>query len=453
MRRPNILILYTDQQRYDAVGANGNPEIKTPNLDRLAAEGINYSRFFVQGPVCMPSRMSFLSGLYPSTLGVSNGGIPMLESVPTVATMFGQYGYVTANIGKLHFLPKLGRDSREAHPSYGFDHLEVADGGGKPGDAYTAWKSRKASPAEAGWFIEKPEKPSEEESKQGGGETIIKAYSGSKDSTFSAFVAEQTIGFMRCHRHQPFLCIGSFIKPHPPWIVPQEFLDLYDPAKLTPTQYPADWQERRTPGRFDDATLRRSKQGYYACVSEVDYYVGQILACLKELDLERETIVVFTSDHGEWLGEYLKFQKGYPADDAVSRVPCIIRNGQGGPAGVRIDDIVEALDIVPTVLSWAGIQPPPHLQGRPLELDGRSEAPRTSALTEGGGWKTLRLDQTRYLCHGDGREMLHDLSKPFGQYKDVAADPEYAAALMTARKELSCRLIQRERFRPRIAAY
>ena len=123
MRRPNILILYTDQQRWDALGVNGNADIQTPNLDRLAREGINCDHYFVQNPVCMPSRASFLTGLYPSTLGITHMGVPVPTDTITLPQLLKPYGYRTANIGKLHFLPHANRDHRLLHPPYGFDHL------------------------------------------------------------------------------------------------------------------------------------------------------------------------------------------------------------------------------------------------------------------------------------------------------------------------------------------
>jgi len=131
MRRPNILLLSTDQWRWDALGANGNPNVQTPNLDRLADEGTNFDHYFVQNPVCMPSRVSFLTGQYPSTLGITHMGVPVPAATVTLPTLLRPYGYTSANIGKLHFLPHANRDHREPHPSYGFDHLEVAD---EPGE-------------------------------------------------------------------------------------------------------------------------------------------------------------------------------------------------------------------------------------------------------------------------------------------------------------------------------
>ena len=143
MKRPNILILYTDQQRWDALGVNGNPDIQTPNLDRLAQEGVNFDHHFVQNPVCMPSRISFLTGQYPSTLGITHMGVPVPEHTVTLPRLLRNYGYTSANIGKLHFLPHANRDHREIHPAYGFDHLEISDEPGCYEDAYRAWVRRR----------------------------------------------------------------------------------------------------------------------------------------------------------------------------------------------------------------------------------------------------------------------------------------------------------------------
>ena len=143
MDRPNILILYTDQQRWDALGANGNNDIQTPNLDRLATEGVNFSRYFVQNPVCMPSRASFLTGQYPSTLRITRMGIPVPDDTITLPKMLRNYGYCSANIGKLHFLPHANRDHRQIHPDYGFDHLVISDEPGCYSDAYHSWVKHK----------------------------------------------------------------------------------------------------------------------------------------------------------------------------------------------------------------------------------------------------------------------------------------------------------------------
>ena len=138
------LLIHTDQQRWDALGANGNPLIHTPNLDRLAAQGVCFDHCFSQSPVCMPSRISLLTGQYPSTLGMQHMAVPVPEDTTMVQHILGGYGYVTACIGKVHFLPHSNRDHRTPHPPYGFDHTEISDEPGCYEDAFRAWVRRKA---------------------------------------------------------------------------------------------------------------------------------------------------------------------------------------------------------------------------------------------------------------------------------------------------------------------
>ncbi len=181
----------------------------------------------------------------------------------------------------------------------------------------------------------------------------------SSAGTRSAFVAEQTKEFISQNGRQPFLCVSGFYSPHEPWVAPQEYLDLYDPEQLTLPSFPTEIDARRSGKAFSDDELRGARHGYYAMISEVDDWVGRILAHLDELELTDDTIVVFTSDHGEWLGEHLKYGKGYPGHDCVTRVPLIVR----WPAGVAepgrtVSDICEGVDVVPTLLAAAGLQLP-----------------------------------------------------------------------------------------------
>jgi len=144
LTRPNILFIHTDQQRWDTLAANGNSVIRTPNLDRLAAEGTNFDHAFAQNPVCMPSRVSVLTGQYCSALRITHMAVTVPEDTVTLPAMLRNYGYHNALIGKLHFLPHSNRDHREVHPAYGFHHLELSDEPGcrvfdvcaRSGDAY-----------------------------------------------------------------------------------------------------------------------------------------------------------------------------------------------------------------------------------------------------------------------------------------------------------------------------
>ena len=471
MKRPNILILYTDQQRWDALSANGNPEIITPQLDRLAARGLNFSHHFVQNPVCMPSRISMLSGRYPASLGITHMGVPVPEDTVTLPRILKQYGYRTANIGKLHFLPHANRDHRLPHPAYGFDHLEIADEPGVYEDAYRAWVRRQAPEAMDHISAGIPPNTRVWQRAMGLNDGVVHRgnpegrhdfdrgipFAADDNLTHSAFVGEQTCDFIRNSGADPFLCIAGFYSPHAPWLVPQKYLDLYDPETLTLPSFPPEIDQQRPTepdAPFSDSQLRRAKQGYYAMISEVDVYVGRILDALEASGKLDETIIVFTSDHGEWLGDHLRYGKGYPADDAVSRVPLII-SAPEGPRAENCHSIVEAVDIVPTLLDLAGIQVPPFLQGESLAgiVENGGERANSVALTEGNGWKCLRTSQYRYLVHADGSEMLWDLSADRGEYHDVAASSDYAAALSDCRQQLLTRLLSIERPLPRTWAY
>ncbi len=468
MERPNILILYTDQQRHDALGVNGNRDILTPNLDRLATEGVNFDHHFVQNPVCMPSRASFLSGCYPSQLGITHMGVPLPEDTVTLPHLLRPYGYHSANIGKLHFLPHANRDHRVPHPSYGFDHLEISDEPGVYEDAYRAWV-RAIAPEEIDkisvglppgtdvWNRSMGVQDDVQHTLQGWRQDFRDAiaFPAADEVTHSTFVAEQTINFLR-QQSGPFLCIAGFYSPHAPWVVPQRWLDCYDRQSLGLPQYPPELEATRDAAGFSDETLRMARHGYYAMVSEVDRHVGRILSALEEEGQAENTIVVFTSDHGEWLGEHLRWGKGWPGADAVSRVPLLVRWPAGElAAGRRVSDIVEAVDVLPMLLDCAGIQIPPHLQGISLlpALRGAPGSGDGSAVMEASGWKTLRTATHRYLIHADGRESLWDLAQDPREYRNVAGDERYSAVLADHRHMLLQRLLDMERPLPRTWVY
>ena len=460
MRRPNILLCITDQQRWDALGAIGaNPDIKTPHLDALAAQSVVFDHYFVQSPVCMPSRVSFLTGQYPGTLGITQMGVPVPLDTVTLPQMLKNFGYRSANLGKLHFLPHANHNHREMHPAYGFDQLEISDEPGCYEDAYFAWVKQKSPqsldkiscglpPARADWNRVMGAGDGVIHPESGREEWTPRAFAAGDDLTHSAFVCERTVDYLHAaaHRpHDPFLLIAGFYSPHSPWIAPQKYYDLYDPATFM-------LPPRETWGERTEEMLRAARHGYYAMISEVDAHIGHILSVLEETNQAENTIVVFTSDHGEWLGTHGRFGKGYPADDAVSRVPFLLRvpsamQAAHHAAPRRENRIVEAVDLVPTLLDLCGIGLPPPLQGRSLAGPPATEtdAPPASALTEMNDWKALRTPGFRYLLHADGREKLHDLSVDPWEMHDVASDAVYAETLAAHRLWLLRRLLSRER--------
>lgn len=464
MKRPNILLIYTDQQRWDALGAAGNPAIHTPNLDRLAAESLRFDRCFVQNPVCMPSRASMLTGQYPSRLGIFQNGAPVPEAAAPLPSLLGAAGYHCANIGKLHFLPHANRDHRETHPSYGFHLLRVSDEPGSYDDAYRAWVALRAPDQLEHISLGLPKHAADWRAIMGEVETGVNhpargahrtsPFPGREDVTHSAFVADATKEYLDARKADPFFCIAGFFAPHDPWTVPQRFLDLYDPQQLPLPDYPKGWQPKR--GEIPSETeLRAAVHGYFAMVSEVDHYTGILLETLEDGGLADDTIVIFTSDHGEWLGEHARFGKGYHAPDCISRVPCLMRFPDSWnirPGVCR--DIIEAVDLAPTILETCGVQPPPHLQGTSLLPLLRGGArPDSAALMEGHGWKSLRTDTHHYLVRRDGSEMLFDPESDPGEYHDLSAAPEHAETLHAMRRALLEKILRIERGRPRLWRY
>ncbi len=452
--RPNVLLIHSDQQRWDALGANGNDEIQTPNLDRLAAAGVNFDRYFVQNPVCMPSRASYMTGRYPSQLGIYRNGTTLADDLCTLPELFTTSGYHTANIGKLHFLPHANRDHREPHPSYGFDHLEISDEPGCYPDAYRAWV-RERDPAALDVISVGLPPAAEEWPFDLGTDSITHPanrfpkepipFEANADLTHTAFVADRTIDYIESFADQgPFVAVSGFYSPHSPWVVPERFLDRYDRNELTIPSFPSTLEAERerlasevavddsVSSTFSDEELRDAVHGYYAMVTEVDYHIGRILDRLDGLGLADETVVIFTSDHGEFLGEHLKYGKGWPAPDAVSRVPFVVRWPAGiADPGRTVHDIVEAIDLLPTVVDCAGIQVPPDLPGHSLRSafeDPQTSVARESALTEDHNGKALRTDRYRYLFGADRTEELYDVRNDPEQYHDLSDEsPELIA--------------------------
>ncbi len=467
--RPDVLIVYTDQWRWDAIGVLGSP-VRTPVFDGVAAAGVHFDHAFVQSPVCMPSRVSMLTGRYPSDLGITHMGVPVPEETETIATVVRRRGYRTANIGKLHFLPHANRDHASPHPSYGFDVLALSDEPGPYEDDYRAWV-RSVDP-KAAERLSTGLPPAAEVWREtmglddgithpGGGarEDFVGAHEFGADAalTHTAWVATRTIEHLESLADdQPAFTIASFFSPHAPFNVPREYLDLYDPATL-PLPELSDQERAAQPGSgVTDERIRSVRHGYFAALSEIDHHVGRILDTLERLGRADRTVVVVVSDHGEWLGDHLRFAKGYPADDPVSRVPLLVRWPRGLVApGRRVSTIVEAVDVMPTLLDALAIPVPLSVQGRSLfsavrggELD-RVEL----ALTEHHGWRSVRTPTHRYVVHADGSERLFDVSENPLSEVDVVEAPEHQAALAEIRRLVLQRVLEIERPLPRTWPY
>lgn len=470
VKRPNIVLIYTDQQRWDTVSALGNRVIETPNLDRLCRTGTAFSNAFVNCPVCMPSRMSMLSGRYPGALGITTNGVEMPEDVECIQHILGRYDYRTANIGKLHFRnhAAYSRDHRDPHPHYGFGTMVNSDEPGCYDDAYIKWVERHDPAAvELCRSDTPPAWTGEPVHHHLRGVPHPYVFRGPEHLTHTAFVAEETCDYIRRHADDRFFCITGIYAPHSPLNPPQRFVDMYDPADMSlPRRGEGENYVDPATGRpVSDDQWRKVKAYYYALVSHIDDQIGRIISTVEEMGLREETLIVFTADHGEHLGDHGRIAKGQ-AYDSSARVPLLFSMPGTVADGRVCDDLVEAVDIVPTLLELAGIQQPDSMRGASLlsrlsipHGGTGSRAPRSSAFIELGSvqvgqhYRAIRGADYLYIYYRDGREELYLLADDPDQLVNRTDDPASASSLADARHELLRRMFDASPELRRTAAY
>lgn len=372
-KRKNILFFMTDQFQWNALGYAGHPIVKTPNLDQLAAESVNFPNTFCASPVCVPARISLFSGQYPHKHGQATN-LPVREGTPMLIDTLNDNGYHTAAVGKLHLLPAERETKR-------FQTLALHDGYSKKGNSAYVRYLEKEKPEFAP--IEKHAYPKQ------GGQGVIKGknlYTGEDCESIiygtsqiplehcdTRFIAEQSMAFLERHGHStPFFLFTSFLGPHSPFVVPEPYDTMYDPSDMPVpdtieedfSDKPESQRSRRSLWGMEHTSieqLRRITALYYAHITLIDDHIGMILDKLKGLDLYDDTIIVFSADHGEFLGHHGLFYKGCMYDEAT-RIPLIIHDaGQKSPS--NMDTLFSQIDIMPTLLDLAGVAVPEWSQG------------------------------------------------------------------------------------------
>ena len=360
--RTNILHIFSDQLRFDAIHSNGNPVIKTPNLDRLATMGVSYQRAYTPSPVCVAARCSMLSGCYPTkTKCISNDKMP--DNMPSFMEILTQNGYRTHGIGKCHFTPdsnalrgfQTRERQEEMHPDIlrrepyyqmllenGFDYAYEAHGVRGPM-----------------YYIPQPSRlPAKFHPTQ--------------------WIGDRTVDFIENNRDKPWYLFSSFIHPHPPFTPPVPWHKLYDPVLMPLPKYTCDDESmqmfiNRVQNRYkyrdigiDLNLIRCMKAYYYSCVSFVDYQVGRIIDALENSGQSDNTLIVFTSDHGELLGDYHCYGKR-SMHDSSARIPMLIYQKGIFEGGRKVDTPVSLVDLAPTFLDTARIDPASmHMDGHSL---------------------------------------------------------------------------------------
>jgi len=345
----------TDQQRFDTVRALGNSVIQTPALDRIVSEGTSFTSAYCPSPVCIASRCSLLLGQYPHETGcVAN--TPMPQEKTSLMQLLHSAGYQTHGIGKMHFSP-------DPWKLWGFEARDTSEEGFSDDD-YTRFLAAN-------------------------GYAHIAAPHGVRSEFYylpqpsqlpmrlhhTRWVGDRAIDFLRQRdRNRPFFLWVSFIKPHPPFENPEPWMRLYRPVEMPLPFLPPGYEQlltywNRVQNRYkyrdrgtDFHLLRTMRAAYYAAISFVDYNVGRVLDALEDDGSLDNTLIIYTSDHGELLGDYGSFGKRSFLD-AAAKVPLLIRHPANFAAGKCCNQPVSLVDIAPTILSVAGIPRPSEYSG------------------------------------------------------------------------------------------
>lgn len=375
---PNVLLLMSDQHRRDAMGAAGSRVAKTPNLDRLAASGVRFNSVYCANPVCTPARASLLTGLYTHHHEAWNNNTPWPREHRTLAHYLGRAGYQTALIGKMHFVDDQ---------THGFDyHLDFNDWFQELGPKTRLYANELEFPNSGAGLPQidglwkdtgDPWKNDREPDGRMGPVAVGRVSRIPEQDQFESFVARESVRFLRQHgRDAPFFLVASFLKPHDPFMPSQRFADMFRPQDM---RLPDTWgkidlrtapkevrrsieRNQPTPELSDPEQARRRMAFYFASLAQMDDALGTVVDALDELGFRRNTIVLYTSDHGEMLGDHGLWQK-FQFYEPSCGVPLLMRAPGLAPAGEVCKMVLSHVQIAATVMDLCGAPVPDGLDG------------------------------------------------------------------------------------------
>ena len=446
-----MLLLMADQHRADCLGADGNPAIHTPNLDRLAAEGARFRCAYSSTPTCTPARSALLTGLSPWRHGMLGYG-RVAEKYPLeMPRALREAGYHTLGIGKMHYHPQ-----RNPH---GF-HQMLLDESGRA-------ESPEFRSDYRAWFWSEAPGLDPDATGISWNDHRSKIYVLPERLHPTRWTADVAVRFLeQYNRPEPFFLKVSFARPHSPYDPPERWMRRYAEAAL-PKAVVGAWASRYAPrsdpsnelwhGDLGAEQVRRSRQGYYGSVSFLDEQIGRILEALEKRSWLEQTLILYTSDHGDMTGDHHLWRKSY-AYQASARIPMLMRWPSGLMASRRgqvLAQPVELRDVLPTCLEAASAPARQELDGRSLLALLRGEAWREHLDLEHdicyspeNHWSALTDGRWKYVFHApDGREQLFDLDRDPAELNDLASEAAHEAQLRRWRNRLIEHLAVRgERF-------
>ena len=441
--KPNILWICTDQQRYDTIGALGNDFVETPNIDGLVADGVTYTHAYCQSPICTPSRASFLTGMYPSTVHLTrNGNSVFPDGQKLVPRYLADAGYDCGLIGKLHLASAYQRIEPRTDDGYNFcDYSHAPRDDWSEGHGYADWVR------DQGFILG----------------DLIKSSDGIPHELHqTTWCAEKTIEFIRKSRSRPWMASVNIYDPHPPFNPPTSYRDKFDVSQMpgplfrdsdlsqqaalecvdfqskVMRPHELDIRDPKYPERGRSADGKELQAAYYAMINLIDDQVGRIVSVLEDDGIRENTVIIFTSDHGEMLGDHGLIQKGCRFYEGLVRVPLIISWPKQFLKGVQSDALVELIDKAPTILEIAGIDLPEKMQGRSLLSMLRGEKPLAThrphtrceyydALEEPDHSSATMFRDERYklvVYHGHDLGELYDLQEDPEEFENMWSEPE-----------------------------
>ncbi|MCK9862158.1 sulfatase-like hydrolase/transferase [Paenibacillus sp. ATY16] len=442
--KPNILLIVSDQHRYDCMGAYGNPDIRTPYLDALSEDGVTYKNSFCSSPFCTPSRYSLLTGLYPHQhLGWGN-----LSTIPSGIATFPKLlqlaGYRTKAVGKMHLTP--------TYLDVGFDDMILAEqnGDGRYEDDYHRYLMEQGLLDRLDLMDQVKEY--REKAPPSYWDTFgTEASNLSEEHHSTTWIGNQALTAIENWGTHNEMLMVSFIKPHHPFDPPVPWSSMYNPAELhlLPgwTDQPLERDLRMHPGFFEhtrltEEKLRRTMTHYYGAISHIDHMTGQFVEALKRKGIYDNTLVIYTSDHGEYMGYHHMLLKSNYMYEPLAKVPLLVKYPGGVNAGECSDQLINNIDISTTILAAAGVNKDKSMVG--INLMSSEEQGREFIIGEDSRGRQYMVRSERYkliLTRDHSKCVFFDLQNDPLELNNLIDDPDYEEHITRCRHALQQTLL------------